>query len=97
MVFGLLPRGGASDFQDAGLISRGAQGHGPVHLLLTSADEEGFAWDAGERGWVRPPLPPRRMMTGPIQHFCSSLLDAWERRISAQLAEKGGLSVSRVC
>ena len=27
------------------LISRGAQGHGPVHLLLTSVVELGFAWD----------------------------------------------------
>ena len=25
-------------------ISRGAQGHGPVHLLLVSAAELGFAW-----------------------------------------------------
>ena len=27
------------------LILRGAQGHGPVHLLLISAAEIGFAWD----------------------------------------------------
>ena len=58
------------------LISRGAPGHGPVHLLLISAAELGFAWDGGERGWVRPSLPPLRMMTGPIQHFFSSILDA---------------------
>ena len=43
---------------DVDLISRGAQGHGPVHLLLTSAAELGFAWDGDEKGWVRvsPPL-----------------------------------------
>ena len=35
------------------LISRGAQGHGPVHLLLISAAELGFAWDGAEKGWVR--------------------------------------------
>ena len=36
------------------LISRGAQGHGPVHLLLLiSAAELGFAWDGDEKGWVR--------------------------------------------
>ena len=34
------------------LISRGAQGHGPVHLLLISAAELGFAWDGAEEGWV---------------------------------------------
>ena len=59
------------------LNSRGAQGHGPVHLLLTSAAEVGFAWDDGEKGWVRPSLPPLRMMAGPIQHFSSSILEAW--------------------
>ena len=29
------------------LISSGAPGHGPVHLLLISAAELGFAWDGG--------------------------------------------------
>ena len=32
-------------FRMLDLISRGAQGHGPVHLLLISAAELGFAWD----------------------------------------------------
>ena len=36
------------------LISGGAPGHGPVHLLVISAAELGFAWDGFERGWVRP-------------------------------------------
>ena len=31
------------------LISRGAKGHGPVHLLLISAAEVDFAWDGDER------------------------------------------------
>ena len=57
------------------LISRGARGHGPVHLLLISAAEVGFAWDGEEKGWVRVSLPPLRMMTGPTQHFYSSILD----------------------
>ena len=57
------------------LISRGAQGHGPVHhLLLTSAAEVGFAWDGGERGWARSSPPPLRMMVGPTQHFYSGSL-----------------------
>ena len=55
-------------FRMLDLISRGAQGHGPVHLLLTSAAELGFAWDADEQGWIRVSLPPLRMMAGPIQH-----------------------------
>ena len=36
-------------FRMLDLIFRGAQGHGPVHLLLTSAAELGFAWDSGEQ------------------------------------------------
>ena len=32
-------------------ISRGAQGHGPDHLLLTSAAEVGFAWDGDDKCW----------------------------------------------
>ena len=63
-------------FRMLDLISRGAQGHGPVHLLLISAAEIGFAWDSGEQGWIRVSLPPLRMMTGPIQHFRNAILDA---------------------
>ena len=48
-------------FRMLDLISRGAQGHGPIHLLLA---ELGFAWDVDESGWVRVSLPPLRMMTG---------------------------------
>ena len=40
-------------FRMLGLISRGAPGHGPVHLLLISVAELGFAWDGDEKGWVR--------------------------------------------
>ena len=64
-------------FRMLDLISRGAQGHGPVHLLLISSAELGFAWDVDEGGWVRVSFPPLRMMTGPVQHFYSSVLDAW--------------------
>ena len=56
-------------------VSRGAQGHGPVHFLLISAAELefAFAWDGAEKGWVRVSLPPLRMMTGPVQHFRSAI------------------------
>ena len=64
-------------FRMLDLVSRGAQGHGPVHLLLISAAEIGFAWDGDEKGWVRVSRPPSRMMAGPIQHFRTAILDAW--------------------
>ena len=59
------------------LISKGAQGHGPVHLLLIFAAELGFAWDGNEHGWVRVSLPPLRMMTGPIQSYRSAILEVF--------------------
>ena len=71
------------------LISRCAQGHGPVHLV-TSAAELGFAWDGEEKGWVRVSLPPLSMMTGPVQHFRSAILDAWRFQVFAWLSERQG-------
>ena len=44
------------------LVARGARGHGPVHLLLASAAEIGFAWDGDEHGWLGVALPPLRML-----------------------------------
>ena len=77
-------------FRMLDLISRGAQGHGPVHLLLMSAAELGFAWDGAEKGLVRVTLPPLRMMTGPVQHFRSAILDAWRFQVFARLSERKG-------
>ena len=77
-------------FRMLDLISRGAQGHGPVHLLLISAAEIGFAWNSGEKSWIRVSLPPLRMMTGPIQHFRSSILDAWHFHVFSMLSERKG-------
>ena len=74
------------------LISRGARGHGPIHLLLISAAELGFAWDGEEKGWVRVSLPPLRMMTGPVQHFRSAILDAWRFCVFSKLSERKGFS-----
>ena len=77
-------------FRMMDLISGGAQGHGPVHLLLISVAELGFAWDGAERGWVRVSLPLLRMMTGPVQHFYSFILDAWRYSVFVKLSEREG-------
>ena len=77
-------------FRMLDLISRGSQDHGPVHLLLISAAELGFAWDDDEKGWVRVSLPPLRMMSGPVQHFRSAILDAWRFQLFARLSERQG-------
>ena len=38
-------------------------------------------------------LPPLRMMTGPVQHFYSSILDAWRFSVFAKLSERKGFWV----
>ena len=53
-------------FRMLDIISWGAQGHGPIHLLLISAAELGFASGGEEKGWVRVSLPPLCMMTCPV-------------------------------
>ena len=53
--FSFCPEEEPRIFRMLDLISRGA---GPVHRLLISAAELGFAWDGGEKGWVRVSLPP---------------------------------------
>ena len=35
-------------------------------------------------------LPPLRRMTGPVQHFSSSNLDAWRFNVFAKLSERKG-------
>ena len=47
-----------SVFRLLDLAAVGRPGHGPVHLLLQSAGQLGFAWDSREEGWLRPGLPP---------------------------------------
>ena len=62
----------------------------PCIFCSFSAAELGFAWDGDEKGWVRPSLPPLRMMAGPIQHFFSSILDAWRKSVFVKLSERVG-------
>ena len=53
-----------------------------------TAAQLGFAWDGAERVWVRVFLPFLRMMTGPVQHFRSAVLDAWRFQVFARLSER---------
>ena len=72
------------------LIAHGAAGLGPVHLLLTSAAEIGFGPDGVERGWIGSALAPLWMFSGPFQYFQSAILEAWQPKVSAQLADGKG-------
>ena len=70
--------------------SAGAPGHGPIHLLVQSADELGFFWDSDQAGWIRPGLPPLRMLTGPIQHFRDAIWQAWQHKVATDLCKRKG-------
>ena len=70
--------------------STGSPGHGPIHLLVDSAQEIGFNRASEQAGWIRPGLPPLRMMTGPIQHFLSAIWQAWQHKVAADLCKRKG-------
>ena len=59
------------------MVGDGCLGHGPIHLLFSSAAEIGFRWDPRAMAWIRPGLPLLSNLAGPIQHFRAGLLDAW--------------------
>ena len=69
-------------------VCTGSPGHGPIHLLIQSAEELGFFWDSEQAGWIRPGLPPLRMLTGPIQHFRSAIWQAWQSKVATDLCKR---------
>ena len=70
--------------------STGSPGHGPVHLLIQSAEELCFFWDSEQAGWIRPGLPPLRMLSGPIQHFRDAIWQAWQHKVATDLCKRKG-------
>ena len=74
-------------FRMLDFISGREQDHGPVHLLLTSAAELGFAWDEMRRvGFPSPSYDDWACSA-----FYSSILDAWRFSIFGKLSERKGL------
>ena len=72
------------------LVASGLTGHGPVHLLISSASQLGFAWGSQEEGWLRPGLPPLRMLAGPYQHFRNALFSSWRGLAAYILTSRKG-------
>ena len=78
--------------------SSGSPGQRPIHLLIQSAEEIGFFWESEQAGWIRPGLPPLRMMTGPIQHFRSAIWQAWQNKVAADhLSRRKGFRGGFLC
>ena len=72
------------------MVGEGCPGHGPTHLLSASAAEIGFRWDLLRMGWTRPGLPLLCNLAGPVQHFKTAILDAWRKKVTADLCGRGG-------
>ena len=72
------------------MVREGCPGHGPIHLLFTSAAEIGFQWDPHALAWVRPGLPLLSNLPGLIQHFRAAILDAWRSKVAADLCCRQG-------
>ena len=65
------------------MVSEGCPGHGPIHLLVSSAAEIGFRWDPLALAWSRSGLLLFSDLAGPIQHFRAAILDAWRNKAAA--------------
>ena len=72
------------------MVGEGSPGHGPVHLLSSSAAEIGFRWDPIRMGWSRPGLHLLRNLADPLQHFKAAILDAWRNKVAADLCAREG-------
>ena len=72
------------------MVNEGCPGHGPVHLLSTSAAEIGFRWDPLALALSRPGLPLLCNLAGPVQHFRAAVLDGWLNKVAADLCGRGG-------
>ena len=73
-------------------VAEGCPGHGPVHLLVDSAAEIGFAVELPSAWVERPGLPVLVLsnLAGPIQHFGAAVLEAWRDKFAADLCERKG-------
>ena len=72
------------------MVGEGCPGHGPIHLLCSSAAEIGFQWNPDALAWSRPGLPLLSILAGPLQHFKDAILDAWRDKVAAYLCGRKG-------
>ena len=46
--------------------------------------------DSDQAGWIRPGLPPLRILSGPIQHFRDAIWQAWQHKVATDLCKRKG-------
>ena len=77
------------------VVSAGAPGHGPVHLLLSSAISLGFSWDSDLCVWLRPGLPALCQISCPFLFFREVVWDAWRTKVAGDLSSRAGVRGGR--
>ena len=77
------------------VVSAGAPGHGPVHLLLSSALSLGFSWDSDLCVWLGPGLPALCQISGPCQFFREAIWGAWRTKVAGDLSSRAGFRGGR--
>ena len=77
------------------VVTAGALGHGPVHLMLSSAASLGFSWDSDLCVWLRPGLPALCQVSNPFQFFCRAVWDAWRATVAGDLSSRAGFRGGR--
>ena len=70
------------------VVSAGAPGHGPVHLLLSSALSLGFSCESDSCLWLGHGLPALCLISCPSQFFREAVWDA--RRTKVDLSSRAG-------
>ena len=77
------------------VVSAGPPGHGPVHLLLSSAASLGFSWDSDLCVWLRPGLPALCQISSPFHFFREPVWDAWRTEVAGDLSSRAGFRCGR--
>ena len=77
------------------VVSAGAPGHGPVHLLLSCSMSLGFSWDSDSCLWLWPGLPALCQVSGPFQFFREAVWDAWRTKVAGDLSSRAGFRGGR--
>ena len=64
-------------------------GTGPS-IFFFSLPKKFFFCDSEQAGWIRPGLPPLRMMAGTIQHLRGAIWQAWRSKVPTDLCKRKG-------
>ena len=77
-------------------VSRGVEGHGPIHFLLASAAKIGFVWNCDDCTWTRPGWGALHMVASPWQVFKDSIFQAWRNCVLLSSVKGKVFGVSRM-